>query len=352
VVGRMDAQRRMLDELMGKTRNEEGEKNTGRNFWDNDVDKFYLAGFSPFDEFRNTKSANWVADSYKVAFPGRPKLQHLEWDQWSRNEGLKAQYNALPQKERDAYGYEYDLMLLLEELIQKCDHRIRTMKEEVNAQNEKVMKTTTRADEEALDAKVKELTELKDKVKEAESLAERGGNFEQLQSLMSQVDARTKERDDIVKRIEIWRDENQRAVCEISGNVILPPGARVQSIHDHQAGKQFQGWKVARQLLKELKSKGLRPGRKDAKRGSEEKEKEKENDRRRRKEKERERRDAEREGKGEKEKEKGRTQRKARSRSRSKSRSKDRKRDRDRSKDRKSRSRSRSRSKDKKRKKG
>jgi len=307
VVGRMDEQRRMLDELMGKTRNEDGEKNTGRNFWDDDVDKFYLAGFSPFEEFRNTKSANWVADSYKAAFPSRPKLHHLEWEQWSRNDGLKAQYDALSKKEQAEFGYEYDLMLLLEE---------------------------------ALDSKTEELTKLKDQVKEAEGQAERGGNFEQLQSLMLQVEARTKERDDILKRIDIWRDENQRAVCEISGNVILPPGTRVQSIHDHEAGKQFQGWKNARQLLKELRSKGLRPGRKHVKRGGEEKEKRK-------------RKDADRECEGEKEKDRDRNknQRKTRSRSRSKSRSKDRRRDWEKSKDKRSRSRSRSRSKDRKRKK-
>merc|ERR1712039_357445 len=143
--------------LMGKTRNEDGEKNTGRNFWDKDVDKFYLAGFSPFDEFRNTKSANWVIDSYKAAFPSRPKLQHLEWEQWSRNVDLKAQYDALSQKEREEYGYEYDLMLLLEEMIQKCDHRIRTQKEDIKVQNEKVMKSMSRGDEEALDSKIKEL---------------------------------------------------------------------------------------------------------------------------------------------------------------------------------------------------
>mmetsp|Transcript_83852 Transcript_83852/g.211173 ORF Transcript_83852/g.211173 Transcript_83852/m.211173 type:complete len:338 (-) Transcript_83852:159-1172(-) len=336
----MDEQRRMLDELMGKTRNEDGEKNTGRNFWDDDVDKFYLAGFSPFEEFRNTKSANWVADSYKAAFPSRPKLHHLEWEQWSRNDGLKAQYDALSKKEQAEFGYEYDLMLLLEEMIQKCDHRIRTMKEEIKIQNERVATSMSRADEEALDSKTEELTKLKDQVKEAEGQAERGGNFEQLQSLMLQVEARTKERDDILKRIDIWRDENQRAVCEISGNVILPPGTRVQSIHDHEAGKQFQGWKNARQLLKELRSKGLRPGRKHVKRGGEEKEKRK-------------RKDADRECEGEKEKDRDRNknQRKTRSRSRSKSRSKDRRRDWEKSKDKRSRSRSRSRSKDRKRKK-
>lgn len=257
----MDEQRRMLDELMGKTRNEDPERNKGRNFWDSDVDKFFIAGFSPFCEFRNTKSASWLSDCYRAAFPDRPKLSTLEWEQWSRNEELKAQYDSLPQNEKDKYNYEYDLMLFLDQLIQKCDHRIRAVQEDVKAQNEQVMRSMSQADEQALNVLNKELDELNQKVKEAETLAENGGGFEKLQSLMQEVEPKTREKNEVLRRVELWRQENQRSVCDISGNIILPPGAKHQNIHDHEAGKQFQGWKTARQLLKRLQGQGLKLNR-------------------------------------------------------------------------------------------
>jgi len=271
----MDEQRRLLDELMGKTRNEDPEKNKGRNFWDDDVDKFFIAGFSPFQEFKNTKSATWLSDCYRAAFPDRPKLRSLEWEQWSRNEELKAQYDALPQHERDKYGYEYDLMLLLEHLVQRCDNRIRAVQEDIKAKNEEMMSSMSQADEQALEAVNTELAPLNAKVKEAEALAEKGADFGQLKNLMQQIENKQNEKLEIMRRVEVWRLENQRSVCDISGNVILPPGAtrfqaKHQNIHDHEAGKQYQGWKTARQLLKRLKAQmqDLKPTRSSARRSA------------------------------------------------------------------------------------
>lgn len=255
----MDEQRRLLDELMGKTRNEEGAKNKGRNFWDSDVDKFFIAGFSPFLDFKNTKSATWLQDCYRAAFPDKPKLRSLEWEQWSRNEGLKAQWDALSQSEKDKYGYEHDLMRFLDNLVQKCDNRIRAVQEDVKVKNEEILSSMSPADEKALETVTSELETLTAKVKEVEAAAERGGDISQLQSLMSQADAKQKEKTEILRRVDTWRLENQRSVCEISGNVILPPGSKHQNIHDHEAGKQFQGWKTARQLLKKLKDKEPKP---------------------------------------------------------------------------------------------
>jgi len=258
----------MLDELMGKTRNEDPDKNKGRNFWDDDVDKFFLAGFSPFVEFKNTKSATWLQDCYKAAFPDRPKLRSLEWEQWSRNEGLKAQYDALPQSGKDKYGYEYDLMLLLDNLVTKCDLRIRAVEEDIKAKNDEINSTMSQVDEQALDAASEELASLTAKVKEAEAKAEVGDEVGQLQSLVLQMESKQREKTEILRRVDIWRIENQRSVCEISGNVILPPGAKHQNIHDHEAGKQYQGWKTARQLLKRLKAQDPPPPRSSGRRPS------------------------------------------------------------------------------------
>merc|ERR1740121_1766261 len=177
---------------MGKCRNEDGEKNKGRHFSDDDVDKFYLAGFSPFEEFRNTKSSSWLGDCYRAAFPKRAPASAMDWDQWSRNDDLVAQFQALPQEEREKYGYEHDLMCLLEALVDRCDHRIRVVQEELKAQNAKINSSMNRSEEQELDKVNKELEELTQKVSDVGKKAERevAGSHDELQSLMKQQDAK------------------------------------------------------------------------------------------------------------------------------------------------------------------
>ncbi len=54
----MDEQRRLLDELMGQERNleEQHKRHHVRHFSDADICKFYIAGVSPYNLFKNTKS--------------------------------------------------------------------------------------------------------------------------------------------------------------------------------------------------------------------------------------------------------------------------------------------------------
>ena len=44
---------------------------------------------------------------------------------------LVEQFAALPQEEKDKYGYEWDLYNLLEDLVKKCDTRIRKAQEKL-----------------------------------------------------------------------------------------------------------------------------------------------------------------------------------------------------------------------------
>lgn len=275
----MDEARRLLDELMGKTRNTEGQQNKGRHFSDADVDKFFLAGFSPWQEFKNTKSALWLPDCYRLAFPNRPRLKALEWEQWSRNEDLKAQYDEISQSEKDKYGFEYDLMIFLQELVSKCDARIRVVHEEVKQKNLQMQTGgISPTDQTLLTTIAKDIDEIMSKLEEANDT---GSDADLLKALMCLLDQKKKEKEECHRRIEIWREENQRAVCEISGNVILAPrlwstmkgthdqpGIKTQNIHDHEAGKQYQGWKMARELLVELRTKGLQPASKVGRRSA------------------------------------------------------------------------------------
>jgi RNA-binding protein Luc7-like 2 len=42
-------------------------------------------------------------------------------------------FQALPQEEKDKYGYEYELMILLERLVQQCDQRVNRHAERIRA---------------------------------------------------------------------------------------------------------------------------------------------------------------------------------------------------------------------------
>ena len=47
----------------------------------------------------------------------------------------KAEWEALSQEEKDQYGYEHDLKVLLGKLVADCDHRISKAEEKANMEN-------------------------------------------------------------------------------------------------------------------------------------------------------------------------------------------------------------------------
>jgi hypothetical protein len=66
----------------------------------------------PYELFENTKSD-------LGAHPNRE----------THDEEAKAQWDELQQEEKDKYGYEYELMDLLDNLVHQCDKRIEKNKE-------------------------------------------------------------------------------------------------------------------------------------------------------------------------------------------------------------------------------
>lgn len=112
----MDEQRRLLDELMGQERNveEKNKRHRVRHFSDPEVCKYYLCGLSPYNLFKNTKSDLGAYDK--------------EYD-----DDCKEAYQALPQSEKDKYGYEYELMMLLERLVVECDRRVKKHADRIRA---------------------------------------------------------------------------------------------------------------------------------------------------------------------------------------------------------------------------
>ena len=100
--------REQMDELMGKGRNVplDERDNSRPAFSDEDIDKYYLCGCSPYELLRGTKSET---------------MPQFERDGFLRqkSEGLRMEWEALPQEEKDRYGYERQLRDFLEVLVEE-----------------------------------------------------------------------------------------------------------------------------------------------------------------------------------------------------------------------------------------
>eukprot|EP00472_Partenskyella_glossopodia_P005228 CAMPEP_0197514850 /NCGR_PEP_ID=MMETSP1318-20131121/163_1 /TAXON_ID=552666 /ORGANISM="Partenskyella glossopodia, Strain RCC365" /LENGTH=347 /DNA_ID=CAMNT_0043063057 /DNA_START=45 /DNA_END=1089 /DNA_ORIENTATION=+ len=230
----MDTQRALLDQLMGKERNasfEEREK-MQRHFWDDDVCKHFLVGLCPYELFKNTRSD---LGEYDKLFDLRAKA---EWD-------------ALDQKERDKYPYQWELLDLLKGLIEQCDLRIKRNRERC-AEDERLKNEPKKLSED----EAKRLGVIQDEIgklsKEAEELGE-NGEIEQAKVLSMRIEALKAESEQIMKKPDDPRfSGRQLMVCEVSGVLMSTTDseARLKSLY---SGKQYQGWKKVRDFYSFLK---------------------------------------------------------------------------------------------------
>ncbi|KAF4452123.1 hypothetical protein FALBO_16235 [Fusarium albosuccineum] len=95
-------QRKLLEQLMGGSSSSRAAQ---LSLNDPKVCRSYLAGTCPHDLFTNTKQD--IGPCPKV-----------------HNEGLKAEYEGLPDREKQKYGFEYDYMRDLQKYIDECNRRI------------------------------------------------------------------------------------------------------------------------------------------------------------------------------------------------------------------------------------
>jgi hypothetical protein len=95
-------QRKLLEQLMGGS---SSSRSAQLSLSDPKVCRSYVAGTCPHDLFTNTK-------------------QDLGQCPRVHNEALKAEYEALPERERQRYGFEYDYMRDLQKYIDECNRRI------------------------------------------------------------------------------------------------------------------------------------------------------------------------------------------------------------------------------------
>ena len=243
-----DAMRAMLDEMMGPERNVNLEERTGktRHFTDDNVDKFYVAGCSPYYLFR-----------------GQPKNEGYleEVDKYAKmlcDDVLRDQFAALPQEEKDKYGYEWDLYNLLEDLVKKCDVRIKKAQEKLGDESTKIQDKINERTA-GWQARIDKL------MKESEEAGE-AGEVDKCQDLIKEAEALKAEMANDIKIFtrEQSRFQGSQKVCLISGAVIAVEAkeddGNLQN-NAHFTGRNYNGWKAIREKLDDFKSRvgGVKP---------------------------------------------------------------------------------------------
>lgn len=190
----MEDQRALLDMLMGKTRNlPENLKGELReiSFHDHEVCKFFMCGLCPYSLFSNTKSD--LGPCPKQICENSDALE------------LRTKYNRLSQEQKDDHGYEYELMLYLEDLVRGCDQRI--------AKNKKRSEKDMQISEESL-TKVAALESQLRRLNEECVAAAEEGDIDKSMGISKQIDVIKEEMNELSNP----KDQKITTVCEVSGN--------------------------------------------------------------------------------------------------------------------------------------
>ena len=233
----LDMMREQMDELMGKNRDTNvGDSGSAfQDFSDPSLDKFYLCGCSPYDLLKGTKSE---------AMPGMEREGFLK----ERSEGMRMRWEALPQEEKDKYGYERELMDLLTMLVEEQDRRVSHLKKRYDRENAE-LKT------EVFPELQKEIESIKEQTVELLTQAEVLGEAGQVDEayLAFQKGATFNVRLADLERRAVPKEVKRQYVDEVSGLVYSSTDNEAR-IADLQAGRQYQAWKRIRERLLELKA--------------------------------------------------------------------------------------------------
>lgn len=112
-------QRKLLEQLMGGSVTSRAAQ---LSITDPKVCRSYIVGTCPHDLFTNTKQD--IGPCPRV-----------------HNEALKAEYEAMPEKERQRYGFEYDYMRDLQKYIEGCNQRIEAAQQHLKKTPDEIRQT-------------------------------------------------------------------------------------------------------------------------------------------------------------------------------------------------------------------
>ncbi|KAH8933623.1 hypothetical protein BDL97_18G039700 [Sphagnum fallax] len=235
----VEAQRALLDELMGTARNLTAEEKKGHRElrWDDkEVCGCYLVRFCPHELFINTKS-----DLGPCSRIHDPKLKE-SYEQSTRH---------------DLYvpRFEAELAQFCEKLVQDLDRKVRRGRErlaqDVDLANVVPISTEKSDQLAAIEEKIKRLLE------QSENLGEEG-KVDEAQALMKKVDALNVEKSLVMQQASTERglilsQEKKMALCEICGSFLVANDA-TERTQSHMTGKQHVGFGLVRDYVIEYKA--------------------------------------------------------------------------------------------------
>ncbi|KAL6007843.1 hypothetical protein ACLOJK_033346 [Asimina triloba] len=254
----MDAQRALLDELMGAARNltEEEKKGYREVRWDDDdVCRFYMVRFCPHDLFVNTRSDLGPCPRFHdQKLKERPIV--VIQSQWKSINTVVLMLLSVTlffllsfekSPRHDAYvpKFEAELAQFCEKLVMDLDRRVKRGREriaqEVDAPPAPI---STEKSEQllVLEEKIKKLLE------QVETLGE-AGKVDEAEALMRKVEMLNAEKAALTQQGSndkglMLTQEKKMALCEVCGSFLVANDA-VERTQSHVAGKQHIGYGMA-----------------------------------------------------------------------------------------------------------
>ncbi|CAD5187703.1 uncharacterized protein LOC135582356 [Musa acuminata AAA Group] len=234
----MDAQRALLDELMGAARNltEEQKKRYKEIRWDDkEVCGAYMVRFCPHDLFVNTKSDLGAC----------PKIHDPK---------LKESFEKSPRHDAYVPRFEAELAQFCEKLVMDLDRKVKRGRDRL-AQEVDATPAPVPAE------KSEQLSVLEEKIKklleQIETLGE-SGKVDEAEALMRKVDMLNAEKTALTQqsandKAMMLPQEKKMALCEICGSFLVANDA-VERTQTHVSGKQHIGYGMVRDYLSEFKA--------------------------------------------------------------------------------------------------
>ncbi|KAH7537863.1 hypothetical protein FEM48_Zijuj03G0138300 [Ziziphus jujuba var. spinosa] len=235
----MDAQRALLDELMGAARDltEEERKGYREVTWDDkEVCGAYMVRFCPHDLFVNTRSDLGPC----------PRIH---------DQKLKESFEKSPRHDAYVPKFEADLAQFCEKLVMDLDRRVRRGRERLAQEVEPAPATPLTAE------KSEQLSVLEEKIKnlleQVETLGE-AGKVDEAEALMRKVDVLNAEKTALTQlpqndKVLMLAQEKKMALCEICGSFLVANDA-VERTQSHVTGKQHIGYGMVRDFISEFKA--------------------------------------------------------------------------------------------------
>ncbi|KAK8657889.1 hypothetical protein V6N13_036108 [Hibiscus sabdariffa] len=254
----MDAQRALLDELMGTARNltEEERKGHRELRWDDkEVCAFYMFRFCPHDLFVNTRSdlgpcprvhdqklkERWNLIMHYTRYAKVLLVFFLSFEKSSRH---------------DVYvpKFEAELAKFCEKLVMDLDRRVRRGRERLAQEVEPAPPAPLSAE------KSEQLSVLEEKIKnlleQVENLGE-AGKVDEAEALMRKVEALNAEKTVLTQqpqnnKVLMLAQEKKMALCEVCGSFLVANDA-AERTQSHVTGKQHIGYGMVRDFISEFK---------------------------------------------------------------------------------------------------